>query len=192
MALDTRARMIATAVRLFQRDGYAATGWRGLVEAAGTPWGSAHHHFPGGKEQLGLEAVALGSAGVLEALEACLAAEPDVAAAVQAWFAIAAKNLTKSQYECGCPVATVALETASTVPALAQACAGAFRAWTDRLTAALRGAGVPHRSAPDLACHIVASLEGGLLLARSWGETRPLRTAGQNMATLIRAAQEAA
>ncbi|HZE65530.1 MAG TPA: TetR/AcrR family transcriptional regulator [Sporichthyaceae bacterium] len=191
MALDTRARMIATAMRLFQRDGYAATGWRGLVDAAGTPWGSAHHHFPGGKEQLGVEAVALGSAGVLAALEECLARKPDVADAVQAWFAVAAENLTASQYECGCPVATVALETATTVPALGEACATAFHSWADRLTTALVEAGLPKRRAGDLACHTVAALEGALLLARSWRDIRPLQAAAQNVVTLIRMAQEA-
>ena len=188
MATGTRERMIATALRLFQRDGYAATGWRGLVEAAGTPWGSAHHHFPGGKEQLGAEAVTLGSAGVLAALEDCLARKPDVAAATQAWFAVAADNLNPSQYECGCPVATVALETAVTAPALGEVCAAAFRSWTDRLAAALVDAGVPKRRAADLACHTVASLEGALLLARSWKDARPVKVAGENAATLIRAA----
>src|SRR5437660_1001494 len=44
--------MIEAAMRLLQRNGYAATSWRGVVEEAGTPWGSAHHYFPGGKEQL--------------------------------------------------------------------------------------------------------------------------------------------
>jgi TetR/AcrR family transcriptional repressor of lmrAB and yxaGH operons len=188
MTTGTRDRMIATALRLFQRDGYAATGWRGLVEAAGTPWGSAHHHFPGGKEQLGVEAVALGSAGVLAALEDCLTRKPDVASAVQAWFAVAAENLTTSQYECGCPVATVALETAATVPALGEACATAFRSWTDRLTAALVEAGLPKRRASDLAGHTVATLEGALLLARSWRDIRPVKVAGENAAALIRAA----
>jgi TetR/AcrR family transcriptional repressor of lmrAB and yxaGH operons len=188
MTTGTRDRMIATALRLFQRDGYAATGWRGLVEAAGTPWGSAHHHFPGGKEQLGVEAVALGSAGVLAALEDCLARKPDVASAVQAWFTVAADNLTSSQYEGGCPVATVALETAATVPALGEACSAAFRSWTDRLTTALIEAGLPKRRANDLACHTVATLEGALLLARSWRDTRPVKVSGENAAALIRTA----
>ena len=52
--------MIDTAVRLFQLHGYHATSWRGLVTASETPWGSVHHHFPGGKEELGVAAITTG------------------------------------------------------------------------------------------------------------------------------------
>ncbi len=170
--------MIAAAARLFQRDGYAATGWRDVVEAGGTPWGSAHHHFPGGKEQLALEAIALGSAHVLSALEECLAGAPDAATAVERWFAAAGSNLIASQFECGCPVATVALETATAVPPLSEACAAAFRAWEERLAGALRGAGGTADRSAELACQAVAALEGALLLARCRRDVRPLEVAG--------------
>ncbi|HEX3613518.1 MAG TPA: helix-turn-helix domain-containing protein [Sporichthyaceae bacterium] len=188
MAPGTRDRMIAAAARLFQRDGYAATGWRDVVEAGSTPWGSAHHHFPGGKEQLGAEAVALGSARVLAALEECLAVAPDVAAAVERWFALAATNLRDSQFECGCPVATVALETATSAPTLGAACADSFRSWRTRLRAAFEDAGIATAQADEFACQVLAALEGGLLLARTWREVRPLELAAAGVAAAIRAA----
>jgi TetR/AcrR family transcriptional repressor of lmrAB and yxaGH operons len=188
MAPGTRDRMIAAAARLFQRDGYAATGWRDVVEAGGTPWGSAHHHFPGGKEQLGLEAIVLGSGQVLSALEECLAGAPDVATAVERWFAAAGQSLIASQFECGCPVATVALETATAVPTLGEACAAAFRAWEERLATALRRAGIAAGRAADLSCQAVAALEGALLLARCRREVRPLEIAADGVADAIRAA----
>jgi TetR/AcrR family transcriptional repressor of lmrAB and yxaGH operons len=180
--------MIAAAARLFQRDGYAATGWRDVVEAGGTPWGSAHHHFPGGKEQLALEVIALGSVHVLSTLEECLAGAPDAATAVERWFTAAGRNLIASQFECGCPVATVALETATSAPALGEACAVAFRAWQDRLAEALRDAGVAAERSAELSCQAVAALEGALLLARCWREVRPLEIAGTGVADAIRAA----
>ena len=60
----TRQQMIETGVRLFQRGGYYATTWRGLVEEAGAHWGSINHHFPGGKQELAIEAIRVGAAGV--------------------------------------------------------------------------------------------------------------------------------
>src|SRR5256885_3773423 len=104
--------MIEAAMRLLQRDGYAATSWRGVVEEAGTPWGSAHHHFPGGKEQLAAEAVALGGAHVAELLRSCISDAVTAGDAVRAWFAASARLLRASSYQDGCPIATVALETA--------------------------------------------------------------------------------
>ncbi len=109
-------------MRLLQRDGYAATSWRGVVEEAGTPWGSAHHHFPGGKEQLAAAAVQLGSDLVVAALEDSLDRSETVGDAVRLWFAVSAKNLKQSRYRGGCPIATVALETAPGSTALTAVC----------------------------------------------------------------------
>jgi TetR/AcrR family transcriptional regulator, lmrAB and yxaGH operons repressor len=41
--------------------GRGTTSWRSLVDEAGTPWGSIRHHFPGGKDGLGLAAIEVGS-----------------------------------------------------------------------------------------------------------------------------------
>lgn len=178
--------MLATAVRLFQRDGYAATSWRGLVEEAGTPWGSAHHHFPGGKEQLGAEAVALGSSLVQDHLRTVLAAG-DPARAVRQWFDETAKNLIDSQYTSGCPIAAVALETAANSPTVATVCADAFRDWCALLAQGLTEAGTDPARAEELAALIVGTFEGAVLLAKTWRDPAPVRRAGAAMAALIAA-----
>ena len=51
--------MVRSAARLFRRQGYAATGWRQVIADGDAPWGSQAHHFPGGKEQLARDALAI-------------------------------------------------------------------------------------------------------------------------------------
>ena len=186
---DTRQRMIEATARLLRRDGYAATGWRAVVDEAGTPWGSAHHHFPGGKEQLAAEAVALGGeqvAALLEhALTNCAAEGEGVAQAVRRWYSAATEHLINSGFSDGCPVATVALETAPRSPRLSKACAAAVEQWQARLDGALSEAGIAPTRAAQLATLIVVNLEGALLVARLSRDTGPLTTAADFIAALL-------
>jgi TetR/AcrR family transcriptional regulator, lmrAB and yxaGH operons repressor len=181
----TRQRMIEATMRLLQRDGYAATSWRGVVEEAGTPWGSAYHHFPGGKEQLAAAAVQLGSDLVVAGLEQCLEQSQTVGDGVRLWFATGGKNLKQSRYRGGCPIATVALETAPQSTALAAVCGASFKQWETVLAARLRAAGLPGGRAVDLATLVVANLEGSLILARVRQSIEPVALAGETMGRLI-------
>src|SRR5579863_6493114 len=54
---STRQRILETSAELFRRQGYSATGVKQIVTAAQAPFGSLYHFFPGGKEELGAEAI---------------------------------------------------------------------------------------------------------------------------------------
>jgi TetR/AcrR family transcriptional repressor of lmrAB and yxaGH operons len=54
----TRERLIRAGVELFQAKGYHGVGIVEILTAAGAPKGSFYHHFPGGKEQLAVAAMA--------------------------------------------------------------------------------------------------------------------------------------
>ena len=177
--------MIEAAARMLRRDGYAATGWRSVVAEAGTPWGSLHHCFPGGKEELVAEAIKLGRAGVNGALERALSEGADIVDGVRRWFALAAGNLAASDYLDGCPVATVALETAPRSPRLSAACADEVRAWITRLARAVEEAGAPWPRAEELATVIVSSFEGALLTARLAQDTTAITLTAEAMSSLL-------
>jgi TetR/AcrR family transcriptional repressor of lmrAB and yxaGH operons len=177
--------MITTAARLFQRDGYHATSWRGLVEEAEAPWGSIHHHFPGGKTELGVAAIEAGSAGVISLIDHCFAEQPDPGRAVARWFELSAKLLVDTGYESGCPVATVALETLSGPAPVRDAARAAFDAWEARLASHLRRAGVSRARAADAAASVLALLEGAMLLARVQGSERPMRVASRHAQEIV-------
>jgi len=56
MASETRTRMIETTARLLQHRGYHGTALSDILAASAAPRGSLYFHFPGGKDQLVIEA----------------------------------------------------------------------------------------------------------------------------------------
>lgn len=183
---DTRPRMIRTAARLMRRQGYAATGWRQVVADSATPWGSQFHHFPGGKEQLAAEAIALAGRRYEQLLRAALHASHP-ADAVASWVELAAAELEASSWADGCPVATVTLETAHTSAVLAEACQAALGSWRAAITEAITARGIASADALRLATLVLAGIEGGLLLARAYRSSEPLRAAGDELAAILQA-----
>ena len=193
---STRQRMIETAVHLFRKQGYHATSWRTLVETAGTPWGSAYHHFPGGKEQLGVAAIELGSDMIVAQMQRLFAETRSAAGAVRGWCRSSAEALAESDFTEGCPVATVALESTPESAAITEASRKAFDRWRGLLRDHLVSVGVRRKRAAELATLVLANVEGGLLLARVCRSKEPLFVVGDHLSTLlieeIRAAQAAA
>ncbi len=183
---ETRQRMIETASRLFQRDGFHATSWRGLVEEAGAPWGSVHHHFPGGKEELGVAAIDAGSDAVAAAIAHAFATTRTPSRALMTLFELSAVLMESSAYESACPVASVALAASHGSAALAAASRGAFERWEADLVTHLIDGGISKRRATALAGHILTLLEGALVRARIHGSAQPLRDAGALAASLAR------
>jgi TetR/AcrR family transcriptional repressor of lmrAB and yxaGH operons len=185
---DSRERMVGTAAALFQRQGYRATSWRQVTDTSGAPWGSVAYLFPGGKEQLGVEAVVHSGARVAE-LIALVAdrAGPDPVAGVRAWIEACAEVLEASGYVEGCPVATVVLEVGADHEPVRLACADAFARWADILAGRLAEQGVGRPRADELATVVLCTLEGALVLARARRDTAPLATVADEIERLLRA-----
>ena len=59
MAKDTRTRMLETTARLLQHRGYFGTALSDILRESNAPRGSLYFHFPGGKDQLVIEATRL-------------------------------------------------------------------------------------------------------------------------------------
>ena len=92
--------------------GYHGIGLNELLANAGAPKGVLYHHFPGGKAELAMAAVATVGDQLGATLDKVLARTGgDPVAAITAWMAAAQKLLATSGFERGCPLATVALET---------------------------------------------------------------------------------
>lgn len=127
--VGTRERIVGSSEELFRRQGYTGTGVKQIVAEAGAPFGSLYHFFPGGKQELG--AAAIRRSGELYAqLFANVAAQaPDVLSAVGEFFSGAAETLRETDYGDACPIATVALEVASTNEPLREATAEVFDSW---------------------------------------------------------------
>jgi len=188
MASPTRERIVDATAQLFTRQGYAATGVKQIVTEAQAPFGSLYHFFPGGKEQLAAEVIrhSGGLYGLL--FETIVDAAPDVVTGIEAFFVGAAEHLVETDYADACPIATVALEVASTSEPLRAATADVFTGWIDAAVARLTGAGITAGRARELALELIAILEGAFILSRSLRSTEPMHVAGANAAGAVRAA----
>jgi len=188
MGTSTRERIVDASAILLRRQGYAATGVKQIVAEAEAPFSSLYHFFPGGKDEL--TAAAIRSSGRIfqELVEAVFDAAPDVLSGVRDCFAGAAETLRQTGYADACPIATVALEVASTNELLRQATAEVFDSWIAAATERFLAAGIPETSARELAITTITSLEGGFVLSRALRSTEPLAVAGAAVASAVAAA----
>lgn len=186
---DSRARMLAATSRLVHERGLHGTSLRDVLEASDAPRGSLYHHFPGGKEQLVLEATVRRVERVTEALAALLC-EHDPATAVRLYVLAAAEELEDSGWVFGCPVAPLVLDLEPEASPIAELCRDTFARWQAMLRDALAGAGAAEARADALATLIVAAIEGGLLLARARRDLAPLRGIAAELEGSVRAVLE--
>ncbi|POM23460.1 putative HTH-type transcriptional regulator YxaF [Actinomadura rubteroloni] len=181
---ETRAALLRTAAELFRRQGYHGTGVNQVIAESGAPKGSLYFHFPAGKEQLAAEAVALSgteTGGVL----ATTVRAPDARAGITAIGEHFATELERSQFAHGCPVATVALETAAENETLRTACAAVYDGWRDGLAAALAAWGVPAPRTVPLADLTLSAVQGALVLARVRRDADVIRNVTAHLADQI-------
>jgi AcrR family transcriptional regulator len=178
-ATPTRERILFATAELFRRQGYNGTGLKQVVAEADAPFGSLYHHFPGGKQELAEEVI--GSAGAFfQALVTAVYDEDEERSAedsVRAVFDGAAATLTATDYEDACPIATVALEVASTDDRLRQATAAVFERWTAAITERLDDR--------EKGLAIIAALEGAFVLCRASRSTEAMQAAGEMAAGLV-------
>lgn len=185
MGSDTRARLLEAAAQLFREQGYAATGLKQITAAAEAPWGSLYHFFPRGKEQLGVETVEHSGARYLRLFDLVYERTDRRAdESVRDVFRLSAEALEKSNWGDGCPIATVALEAATTSEPLRHACAEVFAGW--RAATARRFAADGIEPADDLAIYVLSAFEGALILSRTAHDTTPLRVTADIVARTVR------
>jgi len=183
---DARPNAIATTARLLQQQGYAATGLEQVLAESGAPKGSFYFHFPGGKEQLAVEALESSGAFVAAVVADVVAAADTPADALRAFAALQAEQLRTSDYALGCPVATTALEMSTASDAIREASRAALDSWIAPFAASLAEAGVddPER----LATLAVATLEGALVIARTRRDAAVVTELAEVVARQIEAA----
>jgi TetR/AcrR family transcriptional repressor of lmrAB and yxaGH operons len=156
--------MLTTTAKLLQRQGFHGTGLNQIVAEADAPKGSMYFHFPGGKQQLTAEAIALSGSYV----ETALADHTTTSAiaSLDAYLADVANLLESSGYLDGCPIASS--------DEIADACADAFERLTARVATWIASDGVDPVTARDRAFLVYAAIEGALMFAKAHKSIEPL------------------
>jgi len=185
---DTRDRMIRSAARVFQRQGFVGAGLRDILEEAQAPRGSFYFHFPGGKEELGVEAAAFWRDNIVSLTDRCAARAQDAAEFVSLSARALATAMERSGFVEGCPVAVTALEMAHASEPLRNACDAMLQGWQEALRRHLLAAGLDDNRASSLATLGVSMLEGALIVSRTGLSAKPLLVAGEELSALVRVA----
>lgn len=179
--------MIRSAARVFQRQGFVGAGLRDIMEEAQAPRGSFYFHFPGGKEELGVEAATFWRDNIVSLTDRCAARAQDAAEFVSLSARALATAMERSGFVEGCPVAVTALEMAHTSEPLRNACDGMLEGWQEALCRHLRAGGLEENRASSVATLAVSMLEGALILSRTSLSPKPLLVAGEELSALVRA-----
>jgi TetR/AcrR family transcriptional repressor of lmrAB and yxaGH operons len=183
--VDTRQRLVLAMSDALQRRGMNGIGLNEVLASAQAPKGVLYHHFPGGKTQLTVEAISFTVERMLARLDKVLARRADPVAGLVTWMGGAQKLLHESDFECGCPLATVALESTAAETAIRDALAQGFIAIRARIAAALVASGQTRARADGLAVLLVAAYEGALLQARVERSSQPMTKVTQALTALL-------
>jgi TetR/AcrR family transcriptional repressor of lmrAB and yxaGH operons len=184
-SVSPRTHLVLAALDLLRRSGLSGAGINQVVEASRAPKGSVYHYFPGGKQQLVLEALQEARRAVGENFAGIFRGNAPVAEKIRGLFTKTAAAVAANQFAKGCPVAAVTLDLDADSEPLRRACEDIFDTWVDVISRGL--ADVPRSERPAIARLTLASLEGGLVLARAAGAAAPLVEIGNTLATALTA-----
>lgn len=162
---STRDRLVETAAYLFHRRGYHGVGISEILKLSKAPKGVLYHHFPGGKPELAEAAIDFAAdvfAAQIEDLGSECQSRQEF---IEALGVLTVADLEATKFKAGCPLATIALETAPDDARLSEACQRGFALWIDTITQHLGRLGSV-QSKPE-AEFILSSLEGAMAIART-------------------------
>lgn len=182
---ETRRKLVETTAQLLQRQGLNGTGVLQVLQESGAPRGSLYFHFPGGKEQLTVEAIEYSRAVVGAWLRKSLDAHDEPAAAFLDITERYARRLERSEYTLGCPIAAVALEGTPVSDQLRRASEAALAEWEDLLSGYLVERGLEAGRARSVATAFICGLEGALMLARARRSAEPMHALGAVIPALL-------
>jgi TetR/AcrR family transcriptional regulator, lmrAB and yxaGH operons repressor len=185
LGTNTRTRTIGITTLLLELQGYHATGLNQIIRESATPKGSLYFHFPGGKEELAAEALLSAGAETHLKIQAALQAGKPIGDAVAVFVLALAQDLRDSDFCQGCPVAMVAMETSATSDRLRQVCEQIYCSWFTLVEQALINAGFTNSEVKSWTTMIWASIEGALLLSRTYRSAEPLETVANQLKTLL-------
>lgn len=178
--MDTKQKLIETARNLFLQNGYGNTGIAQILKAADVGSGSLYYFFPT-KEDLLLAVL-----NKYKELLWPLVIQPvfdRVQDPVERIFGVLdgyRQMLTMTEFAMGCPIGNLALELSNTHPAARQLLAENFTGWRRAIEGCLIEASdrLPeHTSAERLAEFVLTTMEGAVMLARTYRSLEPYNNA---------------
>lgn len=185
MKKKQRETLIWAAAKLFRRRGYIGTGLRDILAASGAARGSFYHYFPEGKEEIGAIAVSAAGGVVTDLFLALLKTSKSPLDFLDLYSKMLVRWLEASRFRDGCPITMTLLETNSTSSLINNAGRRVFNDWIKIMEEMLAEYGWPAERIPATATTIIASLEGGLIMAQIQGRAQPIRDVVWSLSSML-------
>jgi TetR/AcrR family transcriptional regulator, lmrAB and yxaGH operons repressor len=182
---NSREQILQTTCDLLENQGFHGTGLNEIVKESGAPKGSIYYYFPEGKEEIVAETVRFAGQRTAERIRTHLASIEDPAEAIRSFLETIAYHVEASGFRSGGPLTIVASESATTSERINQACQAAYDELRQAFTDKLRAAGLAEDKAVSLAWTVNATIEGAIILSRTFHSGDPLRQAAAQLACLI-------
>ncbi len=177
---QTRDRILSQATNLMARQGFRATSVNDLVEATGVNRGSLYFHFTG-KDELGLAVLERARGQFLAFVRKSLAGKSP-GRQLENFFQAALRVNESTGFVGGCLWGNTALEMSDAEGHVqfVEIVRDVFAAWMgmiEEVIAAAQQCGQVQDDIPPatLATHVIATIEGGIMLSRLHKDGGPLR-----------------
>lgn len=180
---SAREDILNAAIELFRARGYEGVGIAELLENSGAPRGSLYFHFPGGKEQIGVEVVERVGKSVASRFRALHESGVNLDDYIVRVFKTTAKECSDRGYLSSCPMAAIAAGLSNGNEKLAAAVREAFEAWEREIAAAGEARGMTAKNAQIFGSALVAAMEGAFMVSKAQANS----TAHLNAARAMRA-----
>jgi AcrR family transcriptional regulator len=176
----TRERIVAAAAGLVERQGVEATSLDQVLAEAQASKSQLYHYFTD-KQALVRAIIAWQTTAIVDGMAERLAAI-DSWAGLDAWFDTLVAHQQALDCRVGCPIGSLAAELADTDEPARQDLARSFDTWAGQLRTVLdrlrdRGLIRPDADTVTLAQSTLATIQGGLLLAKTTRDPQRLRAA---------------
>ena len=180
----TRARIVEAAAALIHERGVAATTLEDVKVAADVSGSQLYHYFPD-KNELVQAVIDYQADSIVTHNRQALGSPKGV----EAWRKMVVTGVRSTQGKGGCALGSLGGQLAESDPEARAHIAAGFDQWTAAIVDGLRSlhddGRLPSDIDPDdLATTLLATLQGGLLLAQVQRSTRPFETAVDTLLTL--------
>ncbi len=178
-ALKTRDKIISAARDLFMTQGYNSTGLAQITQRAGIKSGSLYYFFPT-KEDLLIAVLDFYRANIYDGL--LVFTYERISDPLERVFGVLdgyRQLLLMTNYEVGCPIGNLVLEVSNSHPGVLPLMNVNFDQWVDAIDECYRNSGKLPESVDtrDLAVFTLTTMEGAVMLARSYRDIKPFDVA---------------
>ena len=171
----TRDQILEAAITLMKQSGLSGAGINQILAQSGAPKGSLYYYFPGGKQQIVIEALTLYADRVAGAFERALSSKTKPADKIRALFRFVADRFEDEAFGKSCAAGAVTLDLNADVATIQPVIEIIFKSWRAVIARHLPITNTARRE--SLAGLILSTIEGAYVRGRAERSTKPFHEA---------------